>query len=114
MLRKELQIELQDSTFRTDSQSVLKYNNNKTTRFHTFVVNRVSVIRDLSRGEQWRYINTKQNPSDDASRGLNIETFVNSRWLAGPEFLEKPETQWPKNPQLGSIPQDNPEVRMSL
>lgn len=33
---------------------------------------------------------------------------------AGPEFLEKLETQWTKNPQLGSIPQDDPEVRKDV
>lgn len=46
--RKELQMELADSMFWTDSTSVLKYINNKTTRFRTFVANRVSEIAKVS------------------------------------------------------------------
>ena len=69
MLRLELQIELEESTFWTDIQSVLKYIRNDTKRFHTFVANRVAVIRDLSKAKQWRYLNSKHNPADDASRG---------------------------------------------
>ena len=53
MLRLELQIELEKSTFWTDSQSVLKYIRNDTKRFHTFVANRVAMIRDLSKAKQW-------------------------------------------------------------
>ncbi|XP_052378933.1 uncharacterized protein LOC127931174 [Oncorhynchus keta] len=116
MLKLELQIELEESTFWMDSQSVLKYIRNDTKRFHTFVVNRVGMIRDLSKAKQWRYLNSKHNPADDASRGLYVEMFLNSkRWHKGPEFLEKPETQWPKVPEeLGSIPPDDPEVRKDV
>ncbi|XP_052322001.1 uncharacterized protein LOC127908283 [Oncorhynchus keta] len=60
MLKLELQIELEESTFWTDSQSVLKYIRNDTKRFHTFVANRVAMIRDLSKAKQWRYLNSKQ------------------------------------------------------
>eukprot|EP00063_Salmo_salar_P064092 XP_014038927.1 PREDICTED: uncharacterized protein LOC106592141 [Salmo salar] len=116
MLRLELQIELEESTFWTDSQSVLKYIRNDTKRFHTFVANRVAMIRDLSKAKQWRYLNSKHNPADDASRGLHVEIFLNSkRWRKGPEFLEKTETQWPEVPEeLGSIPSDDPEVRKDV
>lgn len=46
MLRKELELNLKRSTFWTNSQSVLKYIANECTRFHTFVANRISIIRD--------------------------------------------------------------------
>lgn len=98
LLRTEVQIELQDSTL---------YINNKTTRFHTCVANQDSVIRDLSRGEQWRYINRKQNPADDTSRGLDIETFLTSRWLAGPEFWETRNTM-AKESTAGLYPSGRP------
>lgn len=39
--RKELQMPLMDSVFWTDSTSVLKYVKNETSRFQTFVANRV-------------------------------------------------------------------------
>ena len=39
---------LEPSVFWTDSVSVLTYINNKSLVFHTFVANRVQLIRDLS------------------------------------------------------------------
>ena len=37
-----------------------------------FVTNRVQLIRDNSNTNQWHYVDTKSNPADDASRGLNV------------------------------------------
>ena len=48
MLGKELSLQLEDSCFWTDSQTVLKYINNDTKRFHTFVANRVASIREVT------------------------------------------------------------------
>lgn len=45
MLKAELQIQLDESVFWTDSTSVLKYINNEDRRFHTFVANRISAIQ---------------------------------------------------------------------
>ena len=96
MLRKELHLPFTDSTFWTDSTSVLKYIHNQTKRFHTFVSNRVAVIQDLSHTSQWRYISSKENPADSASRGLHVESFLRSRWLKGPEYLSRERRTWPK------------------
>ena len=48
---------------------VLGYISNKARRFHTFVANRVQGIRDHTSPDKWPYIDTKDNPADDASRG---------------------------------------------
>lgn len=45
MLKAELELELSQSVFWTDSTSVLKYIGNEDKRFHMFVANRVSAIR---------------------------------------------------------------------
>lgn len=58
MVKAELQLDLQDSCFWTDSNTVLKYINNENRRFQTFVANRVAVIREASDTTQWRYIHT--------------------------------------------------------
>ena len=98
MLRTELRIPLQESVFWTDSTSVLKYIKNEDKRFHTFVANRVSTIRETSKTSQWRYISTRENPADDASRGVRVGDFINNnRWIGGPGFLCKPEEDWPAN-----------------
>lgn len=72
MLKKELQLDLTDSTFWTDSTSVLKYIHNQTKRFRTYVANRVVVIHELSHEMQWRHVSSHDNPADDASRGLHV------------------------------------------
>ena len=77
MLRKEVDFKLSQSTFWTDSQSVLKYIANEQRRFHTFVANRISVIRDNTDVHQWRFIETKLNPANMASRGMSSNTLVN-------------------------------------
>ncbi|KAL7826268.1 hypothetical protein SRHO_G00340060 [Serrasalmus rhombeus] len=68
MLRVELQMNLEPSVIWTESQSVLKDINNEQTRFSTFVTNRLTVIRDLTTKEQWRYVGSANNPADAASR----------------------------------------------
>ena len=62
--------------FWTDSKVVLGYINNDAKRFQTFVANRVQVIKSNTDTKEWRYIDTKNNPADHASRGLNAEEMV--------------------------------------
>jgi hypothetical protein len=74
------------------------------------------LICELSQDKQWRYVNSKDNPADDASRGSNIEPFLKLlRWLKGPQFLEKEETDWHEIPErLGQIPLDDPAVKREV
>lgn len=113
MMRRELELPIDDSVFWTDSTSVLKYIMNEDRRFHTFVANRVALIRDGSSPCQWRYIQSKQNPADDVSRGLTADALLgSSRWLLGPEFLMKTEDHWPKCTEtLERISDEDPEVK---
>jgi hypothetical protein len=101
MLRKELDLKLDKSIFFTDSTAVLKYIRNKTTRFKTFVANRLQIIHDGSDPSQWGYIDTKLNPADHVSRGLWANDLLNCNcWLRGPEFLWKPMVDWPTYPRV--------------
>ena len=113
LLRKELQMELADSVFWTDSTSVLKYINNKTARFRTFVANRVAAIVKVSHVHQWRYVNSVNNPADMASRGLTVKTFLKKAiWVSGPQFLLRPQEEWPQNPDcLEEISDKDSEVK---
>ena len=96
MLRSELEYEIQESVFWTDSTIVLCYITNHDKRFHTFVANRVSSILDGSMPSQWRHVISDLNPADDVSRGMRIEELLsNTRWFTGPEFLQKDASQWP-------------------
>lgn len=80
MLQKELQLQLEQSIFWTDSTTVLKYINNKTKCFQTFVANGISFVRDATDVLQCRYVGTKENPTDEASRGLIADRFLNNKF----------------------------------
>ena len=96
MLETELQYENLTSVYWTDSNAVLGYINNDARRFHTFVANRVQQIREISEAESWKYINTLENPADDASRGIDILNISSDhRWFKGPEFIWLSEDHWP-------------------
>ena len=88
MVKDELDIDGLSETYWVDSMIVLGYIQNDVRRFRTFVANRVKKIRDFSRKEQWTYVNTKDNPADDASRGLTVDdSYKVDRWFKGPKFL---------------------------
>lgn len=85
MLKSELQLQLQQSVFWSDSTTVLRYIRNRKSRFRTFVANRVETILKISEPCQWRYVNTSLNPADYASRGLKADKFIQRHtWLPGP------------------------------
>ena len=111
MLQSELELSLMPSVYWTDSTSVLKYLRNQTSRFHTFVANRVSSIRAASDVTQWRHVSGTLNSADCASSGLSFTRFLNSVWVQGPGFLQHPETEWPRIPEC-TLSQDDPEVKV--
>ncbi len=112
MLKAELRLQLQESVFWTDSTSVLKYIMNEDKRFHTFVANRIATIRGATRTTQWRYVSSKENPADLASRGVRVEDFIQEkRWIEGPKFLCGPEKDWPANLVETAIAADDTEVK---
>ncbi|KAK0134727.1 hypothetical protein N1851_029616 [Merluccius polli] len=112
LLNAELHLPIQNSTFWVDSQAVLKYIANDSARFHTFVANRVSFIRENSSVQQWKFIESKHNPADEASRGLSVQKFLDNRqWICGPEFLWKPMHSWPTEAGNLSLSVDDPEVK---
>ena len=110
-LHNELDYDSIVDVFWTDSKVVLGYINNDARRFHVFVANRVQQIRDSTSPDQSKYVNTDENPADDASRGLSAQQLnENCRWLNGPSFLWQPELQ--TTIQETWIPStDDPEVK---
>ncbi len=114
-LKSELQLDLETSIFWTDGESVLKYISNEHTWFHTFVANRASFIRETTEPTQWKFVDTKLNPADEASRGQRIKSFFqNPRWIHGPDFLWKTNIDWPLiHIKAHSLSEDDPEVKRS-
>ncbi|XP_068671120.1 uncharacterized protein [Montipora foliosa] len=111
LLKRELEISVNArSIFWMDSTAVVRYVKNETNRYHTFVANRVGIIRDGSQPNQWFHVNGDNNPADDASRGLTADIFLRqSRWLTGPAFL------WPAQDELfGEIATNDPEMKVEV
>ena len=113
LLKNELEIPIDKITFWTDSMTVLRYIANESKHFHTYVANRVAIIRADSRPSQWRYIQSKSNPADEASRGTSADAFfLNDRWIKGPDFLLKPPAEWINLPKHSrELSGDDPEVK---
>ncbi|KAM9320270.1 uncharacterized protein PAF06_004771 [Gastrophryne carolinensis] len=86
-IMRELDIQIDDTKFYTDSKVVLGYIYNQTKRFYVYVSNRVERIRKSSRPEQWHYVPSEINPADHATRPVSASAFANSSWITGPEFL---------------------------
>ena len=96
-LKAELDLPVTESYFWTDSTSVLHYITCEARRFKTYVANRLNIIHELSSPSQWRHISTKLNPADYASRGIHPNEEIKFKtWLEGPDFLYKPEREWPE------------------
>jgi len=85
-----------DLHFWTDSMNVLWWIRNHSRTYKPFVANRVGEIQAASNPDQWRYVPTKLNPADFASRGLPAaRLIVEELWWNGPEFLCRDEDSWP-------------------
>ena len=111
-IQSELDHPLNATFFWTDSVIVLQYIRNDAKRFHTFVANRVALIREESDPSQWRHIDSHSNPADDASRGMSVDELLgNERWFSGPGFLVDDEENWPSNPELVPLPDNDREVK---
>lgn len=68
IIKKELDDKAETIQYHTASVSVVRYIAYEQKRFHVYVANRVQLIRNLSDPNQWRYVNTRENPADNASR----------------------------------------------
>ena len=76
LIRDEIEYSIETSIFWTDSTCVLRYVENDEKRYETFVANRVSAIREQSLPSRWRHVDTKLNPTDNASRGISADNII--------------------------------------
>ena len=113
IILNEMQCPVTKVYFWVDSTSVLKYIHNSKARYHTFVANRVSYIREATATNQWNFVPGNCNPADLASRGTTPTELMNSRWFAGPEFLWLPEDQWSFPHGDLQLLVDDPEVKVN-
>ncbi|XP_077975823.1 uncharacterized protein LOC144431922 [Styela clava] len=108
-LREELRYENIKEYFWVDSMVVLGYVNNPVKRFHVFVANRVQQILDVSDVSKWLHVESNQNPSDLASRGISVKKLIaDSKWWNGPEFLQCKGAYEP--PEVSYVPNNKTDA----
>lgn len=103
--------------FWTDSEVVLWWLSKSPSQLKTFVANRVAAIQDKTteRGYQWRWVAGEQNPADLASRGVSPKKLVtNPLWWNGPQWLEFPQCDWPKQPSITSPLNDESQIEEKI
>lgn len=84
------------ASFWTDSAIVLHWIFGDTSRWETFVSNRVADIQQLSRGCPWQHCVSAHSPADLLTRGESAVALTRKTiWWAGPPWLGNSEKDWP-------------------
>ncbi|XP_063363571.1 uncharacterized protein LOC134652330 [Cydia amplana] len=83
----------------SDSRTTLHWVRENARRYSAYVSHRLGEIAELTEPEQWRWVPTRQNVADDATRADSTREFdITHRWFQGPAFLRLPATEWPQEP----------------
>lgn len=81
-----------------DSTIAVAWINTSPDKLKIFVANRVSQIQNLTNIDDWRYVNTFDNPSDLLTRGIDPNTLITSKkWFHGPSWLILNDSEWPQH-----------------
>ncbi|XP_062556722.1 uncharacterized protein LOC134221543 [Armigeres subalbatus] len=80
----------------SDSRDVLCWINSDHRRYSQFVGFRVTEILESTEPCDWRYVPSKMNVADDATKWHGLPDLSNeSRWFRGPRFLYEDVDKWP-------------------
>ncbi|XP_068621203.1 uncharacterized protein [Battus philenor] len=76
----------------SDSQIVLSWLKININKLIPYVANRVRMILELTNERPWAYVNTKENPADLVSRGVQPHELGQAElWFYGPPFIQSNE-----------------------
>ncbi|XP_055527103.1 uncharacterized protein LOC129719731 [Wyeomyia smithii] len=89
-IRTALTLNIRRHFLWTDSATVLAWLRSDSRRYHQFVSFRVGEILSLTSVDEWRYVPSRLNVADDATKWNS-----GNRWYQGPPFLRNPKEQWP-------------------
>ena len=82
--------------FWSDSMNVLHWIRGRSRTYKPFIANRVGEIQTFTNPDQWRHVSTSENPADLLTRGVSpLCLMKNKLWWEGPDFLAKPDNEWP-------------------
>ncbi|XP_072948365.1 uncharacterized protein [Epargyreus clarus] len=85
----------------TDSSVVLAWLSSHPSRWKTFIGNRVSEILRVMNNNQWFHVQSKENPADCASRGVNpCDLDKLDLWVSGPSWVRNEVIEYKKSSLL--------------
>ena len=96
-ITEESRLAFEKAILLSDSKIVISWICNQARSFKPFVSSRIAEIQSNSDPTQWRHVPGELNVADDVSRGIPAKD-LNGRWQNGPEFLRRPEDEWPNDP----------------
>ncbi|XP_050677118.1 uncharacterized protein LOC126973819 [Leptidea sinapis] len=96
--------------FWCDSTIVLGWLSTQPSNLNQFVQNRVNEIQECTLDQTWRYVPSRSNPADLASRGVKADCIsASTLWWSGPQFLHERTIHFPPSP---NTPQTLPETSL--
>jgi hypothetical protein len=118
---KEMEVKFSEIYCWSDSKCVLSWILlTGAEKLPKFVKRRIEDIRENA-SIQWKYVPTKLNPADLASRGCTCnELKANELWWKGPNYLKLKKKEWPQAPELvkndkeWEIVEEEDEVKMEF
>uniref|UniRef100_A0A8R1E5E5 Integrase catalytic domain-containing protein n=1 Tax=Caenorhabditis japonica TaxID=281687 RepID=A0A8R1E5E5_CAEJA len=101
-------INIEKVIFMTDSEIALQWMKTDPTRKEvgTLITNRLKTIHeaisqmDTKCQVRFGHVDTKQNPADLGTRGMNKNQFGDCIWWKGPSFLLQPIEKWPNQKSI--------------
>lgn len=108
IIKKEHETEVSQTTFWTDSSTVVNWIRHDSKRYTPFVAHRLGEIAELTDKEEWRWLPTEYNVADDATRFSCTPISEEDRWFQGPVFLYRPKECWPTEKTIDEM--DEAEV----
>ncbi|XP_041785513.1 uncharacterized protein LOC121600811 [Anopheles merus] len=94
----------------TDSTVALSWIHADPRNYRPFVANRVAEIQENTNVNEWRWVPTKDNPADKATKWKGRENFNwDGIWFQGPSFLLQDEESWPTRRFVSTTPEE--EIR---
>ncbi|XP_062704301.1 uncharacterized protein LOC134286665 [Aedes albopictus] len=110
-----LSFKIDERIYWTDSRDVLCWIRSDHRRYSQFVAFRVSELLETSTIANWRWIGSKDNIADDATKWQkHPDLESNSRWFKGPPFLWKSCEKWPEEPTNNTKTTTKEELRGHL
>ena len=88
------QVDVSKFEFFSDSKTVLYWTRKKEDKMKPFFANRVRKWNEAGLPPP-NYVNTKDNPADEISRGMSIKDLKSSKYWHGPSYHLLPREKWP-------------------